>query len=186
MIGYTSSEITSLLTQPIDKATIERIIVHIETSQDDILFDTVYTLSNNASHRISSNALWLLSHGKSFIQSKLHHHQDDLITQTIAEQDDTKCRLFTTILLQQPFELQDIRGDFVDFCMQSITQSSVALAIRANCIKLAYEQCRHFPELLQELLETFNHIQSEDFAPSIQASIRQCQIKAQKLLPKKR
>ena len=46
-------------------------------------------------------------------------------------------------------------------------------AIRAQCIKLAYEQMKHWPELLNELRQTLNMISCEPLSPGLSSAWRQ-------------
>ena len=46
-------------------------------------------------------------------------------------------------------------------------------AIRAQCIKLAYEQMKYWPELLNELRLTLNMISCEPLSPGISSAWRQ-------------
>ena len=45
-------------------------------------------------------------------------------------------------------------------------------AIRAQCIKLAYEQMKYWPELLNELRQTLNMISCEPLSPGISSAWR--------------
>ena len=46
-------------------------------------------------------------------------------------------------------------------------------AIRAQCIKLAYEQMRYWPELLDELRQTLNMISCEPLSPGLRSAWKQ-------------
>ena len=46
-------------------------------------------------------------------------------------------------------------------------------AIRAQCIKLAYEQMKYWPVLLNELRQTLNMISCEPLSPGISSAWRQ-------------
>ena len=48
------------------------------------------------------------------------------------------------LLLRQPYAEEDIRTDFIDYCLMRLADSKLPYAIRALCIKLAYEQMKHF------------------------------------------
>lgn len=46
-------------------------------------------------------------------------------------------------------------------------------AIRAQCIKLAYEQMRYWPELLDELRQTLEMISCEPLSPGLRSAWKQ-------------
>ena len=45
-------------------------------------------------------------------------------------------------------------------------------AVRAQCIKLAYEQMRFWPELLNELRQTLEMISCEPLSPGLRSALR--------------
>ena len=98
---------------------------------------------------------------------------DQLIERAITEQDVTKLRLILTLLLRQPFDEEAIRTDFIDFCLARITDARAPYAIRAQCIKLAYEQMRYWPELLDELRQTLDLISCEPLSPGLRSAWKQ-------------
>ena len=78
-----------------------------------------------------------------------------------------------TLLLRQPFDEEDIRTDFIDFCLMRLTDPKSPYAVRALCIKLAYEQMRYWPELLNELRQTLEMINREPLSPGLRSAWRQ-------------
>ena len=89
------------------------------------------------------------------------------------EQDTTKLRLMLTLLLRQPYTEEDVRTDFIDFGLMRLADPKSPYAIRAQCIKLAYEQMRYWPELLNELSQTLNMISCEPLSPGLRSAWRQ-------------
>ena len=84
-----------------------------------------------------------------------------------------KLRLILTLLLRQPFDEEAIRTDFIDFCLTRLADPKSPYAVRALCIKLAYEQMRHWPELLNELRQTLEMISCEPLSPGLRSAWRQ-------------
>lgn len=82
-------------------------------------------------------------------------------------------RLMLNLLLRQPFSEDTMRTDFLDFCLKKITATSQPYAIRALCMKLAYEQCRFFPELREELAMVLDMLQTEHLSPGLLSAYRQ-------------
>ena len=77
------------------------------------------------------------------------------------------------LLLRQPYTEEDIRTDFIDYCLMRLTDPKSPYAVRAQCIKLAYEQMRYWPELLNELRQTLNMISCEPLSPGLSSAWRQ-------------
>ena len=93
------------------------------------------------------NALWTFTHFAVDDNIWLFSKHGQLIIRAIAEHDMTKLRLILTLLLRQPFHEEFVRTAFIDFCLARITDPKSPYAIRAQCIKLAYEQMKYWPEL---------------------------------------
>ena len=89
------------------------------------------------------------------------------------EQDTTKLRLMLTLLLRQPYAEENIRTDFIDYCLMQLTDPKSPYAVRALCIKLAYEQMRYWPELLGELRQALDMISCEPLSPGLRSAWKQ-------------
>ena len=77
------------------------------------------------------------------------------------------------LLLRQPYTEEDIRTDFIDYCLMRLTDPKSPYAVRVLCIKLAYEQMKYWPELLNELRQTLNMISCEPLSPGLSSAWRQ-------------
>ena len=128
---------------------------------NDSLKEELYTLISDEDVRVSYNALWVFAHFDLSNNKWLYAKHDELIDKAIAEKHDGKKRLLLTLILRQPFDRDTLRTDFIDFCFATILSSHESCANRALCMKLAYEQCRFFPELLSELSNCLEIISTE-------------------------
>ena len=137
------------------------------------LKEELYQLTLDADRRVAVNALWVFTHFAADDNVWLFAKHDQLIDRCLEEQDTTKLRLILTLLLRQPFREEAVRTDFIDFCLARITDARAPYAIRAQCIKLAYEQMRHWPELLDELRQTLELISCEPLSPGLRSAWRQ-------------
>ena len=119
--------------------------------ENNCLKEELYQLTPDENNRVAFNALWALSHFDEANNPWLFQKHDDLIDRVLVEKNETKRRLMLSLLLRQPFEEESLRSDFIDFCIAKITACSQPYAIRCYCMKLAYEQMKYYPELLEEL-----------------------------------
>jgi len=99
--------------------------------------------------KVASNAAWILTHAQQ--TQWLQTHQHEMIDIAMSTPSTPLRRLTLALLNEQTFEAENIRSDFVDYCMERINTLSETLGVRSLCIKLAYKQCCLYPELLQEL-----------------------------------
>ncbi len=152
---------------------INDICLLVQGEQNHSLKEQLYQLTLDNDRRVATNALWVFTHFAVVDNEWLYAKHDQLIDRCLKEQDVTKLRLMLNLLLRQPYTEEDIRTDFIDFCLMRLTDPKSPYAVRALCIKLAYEQMRYWPELLNELRQTLNMISCEPLSPGLRSAWRQ-------------
>lgn len=162
-----------LLTHRLSQSEIMQLCASTHGAHNNHLKEKLYQLTLDDDRRVAVNALWTFTHFAAADNEWLYAKHDQLIERAITEQDVTKLRLILTLLLRQPFDEEDIRTDFIDFCLARITDARAPYAIRAQCIKLAYEQMRYWPELLDELRQTLEMISCEPLSSGLRSAWRQ-------------
>lgn len=133
----------------------------------------LYQLTFDEDERVATNALWVFTHFDLQNNEWLYSKHDELIDRVLVEKNETKCRLMLHLLLRQPFEEESLRSDFIDFCIAKITACSQPYAIRCYCMKLAYEQMKYYPELLEELRMALDMLEQEVLSPGMLSAKRQ-------------
>lgn len=151
--------------------------------ENNCLKEELYQLTFDENERVAFNALWALSHFDEANNPWLFQKHDDLIDRVLLEKSMTKLRLMLSLLIRQPFEEATLRSDFIDYCIAKITARSYPYAIRAYCMKLAYEQMKYYPELLTELKAALDMLEQEALSPGLASAKRQVMKKIKKALP---
>lgn len=141
--------------------------------QNHRLKEELYALTNDSDRRVATNALWVFQHFAKADNKWLYAKHDDLIDHCLAMSDATKLRLTLSLLLRQPFEEPQVRTDFIDYCLDHLTDARQPYAIRSQCMKLAYLQMRYWPELLEELKRTLELVARNPMSPAIKSAWRQ-------------
>lgn len=141
--------------------------------RNNSLKEQLYQLTLDSDRRVATNALWVFTHFSAVDNEWLYAKHDQLIDRCLNEKDATKLRLMLNLLLRQPFDEEAIRTDFIDFCLTRLADTKSPYAVRAQCIKLAYEQMRYWPELLNELRQTLEMISCEPLSPGLRSAWRQ-------------
>ena len=155
-----------------------------QDNENNCLKEELYQLTFDENDRVSFNALWALSHFDEANTPWLFQKHDDLIDRVLVEKNETKRRLMLQLLLRQPFEEESLRSDFIDFCIAKITACSQPYAIRCYCMKLAYEQMKYYPELLEELRMALDMLEQEVLSPGLLSAKRQIMKKIKRSLGK--
>lgn len=163
----------TLLTHRLSQSEIMQLCALTQGEHNDNLKEELYQLTLDANRRVAVNALWTFTHFAADDNVWLFAKHDQLIDRCLNEKDTTKLRLILTLLLRQPFDEEAIRTDFIDFCLARISDTRAPYAIRAQCIKLAYEQMRYWPELLDELRQTLEMISCEPLSPGLRSAWKQ-------------
>ena len=141
--------------------------------RNNSLKEQLYQLTLDSDRRVATNALWVFTHFAAVDMEWQYAKHDHLINRCLNEKDSTKLRLNLNLLLRQPYTEEDIRTDFIDFCLTRLADPKSPYAVRAQCIKLAYEQMRYWPELLNELRQTLEMISCEPLSPGLRSAWRQ-------------
>ena len=163
----------SLLSHRLSMDGINEICLLVQGEQNHSLKEQLYQLTLDNDRRVAVNALWVFTHFAVVDNEWLYAKHDQLIDRCLNEKDATKLRLMFTLLLRQPYTEENIRTDFIDFCLMRLTDPKSPYAVRALCIKLAYEQMRYWPELLNELRQTLELISCEPLSPGLRSAWRQ-------------
>ena len=154
--------------------------LQMQGKENNCLKEELYQLTFDENERVTYNALWTLSHFDEANNPWLFQKHDELIDRVLVEKNETKRRLM--LLLRQPFEEESLRSDFIDFCIAKITACSQPYAIRSYCMKLAYEQMKYYPELLEELRMALDMLEQEVLSPGMLSAKRQIMKKIKRSL----
>lgn len=163
----------TLLTHRLSQSEIKELCALTHGARNNHLKEELYQLTLDDDRRVAVNALWTFTHFTAADSEWLYAKHDQLIDRCMKEQDTTKLRLILSILLRQPFEEETVRTDFIDFCLARLIDARASYAIRALCIKLAYEQMKYWSELLNELRQMLDLISNEPLSPGLRSAWRQ-------------
>ena len=161
------------LTNRLSQDELHELCALTQGEQNNHLKEELYQLTLDNDRRVAINALWTFTHFALADNEWLYAKHDQLIDRCLKEKDATKLRLMLNLLLRQPFDEEDIRTDFIDYCLMRLTDPKSPYAVRAQCIKLAYEQMRYWPELLNELRQTLEMISCEPLSPGLRSAWKQ-------------
>lgn len=163
----------TLLTHRLSQSEIKQLCASTHGARNNHLKEELYQLTLDDDRRVAINALWTFTHFAADDNVWLFAKHDQLIDRCLNEKDATKLRLMLNLLLSQPYTEEDIRTDFIDFCLARLTDARAPYAIRAQCIKLAYEQMKYWSELLDELRQTLEMISCEPLSPGLCSAWKQ-------------
>lgn len=96
-------------------------------------------------------AAWALTHLPESDNIYINMYRAKLVDFAIATPDTSMRRLSLVLLERLEWSIDDVRTDLLDFCLDHMMLPDEPYGVKALCMKLAYQQCRHYPELKAEL-----------------------------------
>lgn len=133
--------------------------------------EELFSLACNEDDRIAYNTLWVFTHFPATDMRWLSSKRDVLIDLLLHTDHVGKQRLILTLLEHQSIPVEEIRTDYLDFCLSKIN-ATAPYAIRALSLKQAYRMCRHYPDLLTELRLEMDMMIHGPLSPGLRSAIR--------------
>lgn len=138
------------------------------------LYELIYDEDDNVSYQV----LWVFTHLNREENEWLFSRQEELINEVLCCKHPGKRRLLLNLLLKQPLP-DPMRVDFLDFCLERMLSKDELPGVQSLCMKLAYRQCCHIPELLHEFKSMLD-IMEVDLLPTSIRTVRKNVLKAMK------
>lgn len=162
----------TLLASRIHNADVRRLALQTQGSGGEAFAASLYALMANDDTRVANNAAWVLTHARPAGRRYLQGRQQELVDAALSASGETRRRLLLTLLHQQRFDAENIRVDFLDFCLAAIVDGRQSVAVRALCVYLAEALCRPFAELREELAMTLSMLDGEELKPGLRHARR--------------
>ncbi len=118
---------------------------------DTAVREGLFAAMQGDDRREAFNAAWALTHLPASDNKYIDAHREMLVDFALATPDTSLRRLSLALLERLEWPVDAIRTDLLDFCLEHMIMAVEPYGIRALCIKLAYLQCHHCPELKYEL-----------------------------------
>lgn len=168
-----------LLSQKINLPQIKSVVSWASGSRENLAM--LWGFARTDDRRTSVNAIWVMTHLPETDAEWLLSLRDEMIDILLTETDTGKKRMLLQLLREQEYDADDIRTDFLDYCMSKINSECEPYAVRCFSIYAAYKMSRHFPELLSELEEHLDMMQYQPLSPGLKSALRQTKSKIAKL-----
>lgn len=141
----------------------------------------LWYLVDSDDRQTSVNALWTITHLPDAEEEWLQSLRDEMIERLLVETDASKKRMLLQLLREQDYDADNIRTDFLDYCMSKINSECEPYAVRCFSIYCAFKMCRHFPELVTELEEHLDMMAYQSLSPGLKSALRQTKARICKL-----
>lgn len=171
--------IETLLSGKINMPQIKNVVSWSCGSQENLC--QLWEMANSDDRRTSANALWAMTHLPDYNHEWILSLRDDMIDMLLAETDTGKKRMLLHLLKEQEYEAEQIRTDFLDYCLAKINSEQEPYAIRGYSIHASFKMCRHYPELIAELAEHLDMLSHQPLSPALKSALQQTKKRISKL-----
>ena len=153
------------LRQTFSEGGAQEIYQEIKACGDFLGFAHRYAFSQD--YRVARSALWGLTKASKKELSLLQEILNELIDQAMQTENSSIRRLSLNIIERLELYEEDLRTDFLDFCIEHATDVEEFPGIQAVCMKLAYRMCKFYPELMDELKRTLEAMEIDYYKPAV-------------------
>ncbi|MBP5679681.1 MAG: hypothetical protein J6X31_01335 [Bacteroidales bacterium] len=156
---------TERLQQTFSEGGAQEIYQEVKAEGDFLAFAKRYVFS--ADYRVARSALWGLTKASNQELSGLQVLLNDLIDQALQTGNSSVRRMTLNIIERLQMEEEDLRTDFLDFCLEHAVDVSEFPGIQTLCMKLAHRMCSFYPELMGEFRRTLEGMDVEYYKPAV-------------------
>lgn len=118
-------------------------------------------------YRVARSALWGLTKASDMELSELQLLMNELIDLAMKTENPSVRRLTLNVIERLKMKEEELRTDFLDFCLEHLLNVEEFPGIQAVCAKLAFRMCKFYPELMDELMRTLEGMEIEYYKPAV-------------------
>ena len=153
------------LRQTFSEGGAQEIYQDVKAGGDFLGFASRYAFSED--YLVARSALWGLTKANKEELSQLQVILNDFINQAMQTENSSVRRLTLNIVERLEIKEDDLRTDFLDFCLEHITDVEEFPGIQSVCMKLAFRMCKFYPELMDELKRTLEAMEIDYYKPAV-------------------
>ena len=121
----------------------------------------------DADYHVARSALWGLTKASDDELSQLQGLLNELIVQAMQTENSSVRRLTLNVIERLELTEDDLRSDFLDFCMEHMVTGDEFPGVQTLCMKLAYRMCNFYPELMEEFKRIVDAMEIDYYKPAV-------------------
>ena len=163
--------ISILSVKPLHKSSVDAIVGDILVGGTDI--STLWEITCGDDPRLAWHAVWVMEVLCKKERSMLLPYRREIVEKILANRgEEGELRLWLNISLMLLPEMEEIDVDLLNFTLDNICNMRLPVAVRAVCIKIAYQLCRREPDLLKELQAVLSMLDLKEEQAAIKCVVR--------------
>ena len=147
----------------------EALTIYNKVKKDNDFIGFTKRYMHDEDYRVARNALWAMTKATNSELSQLQPIYNELIDLAMTTDNSSVCRLSLNIIERLKMEEDDLRTDFLDFCLEKMTAIDGLPGIQSLAMKLAYRMCKFYPELMDELIVTLKAMEMDFYPPAVKS-----------------
>jgi len=153
------------LKQTFSEGGAQEIYLEIKSSGDFLGFAKQFAF--DADYRVARSALWGLTKASDKELSQLQVLLNELIDQAMHTENSSVRRLTLNIIERLELTENNMRADFLDFCLEHMVAGDEFPGVQTLCMKLAYRMSNFYPELKEEFKRILDAMEIEYYKPAV-------------------
>ncbi len=134
--------------------------------QDDFL-GLARRYCHDADYRVARNVLWTLTKASDLELAQLQPMLQELIDLALMPGHSSVRRLVLNLIVRLQLSEEDLRTDFLDYCLERMVDVEELPGIQSLAMKLAHRMCAFYPELYDELIRTLKGMEIDFYKPAV-------------------
>ena len=155
------------LKQAFSEGGAQEIYQEVKAGGDFLGFARRYVFDED--YRVARSALWGLTKASDNELSELQLLMNELIDLAMKTENPSVRRLTLNVIERLKMKEEELRTDFLDFCLEHLLNVEEFPGIQAVCAKLAFRMCKFYPELMDELIRTLEGMEIEYYKPAVKS-----------------
>ena len=155
------------LKQAFSEGGAQEIYQEVKAGGDFLGFARRYVFDKD--YRVARSALWGLTKASDNELSELQLLMNELIDLAMKTENPSVRRLALNVIERLKMKEEELRTDFLDFCLEHLLNVEEFPGIQAVCAKLAFRMCKFYPELMDELMRTLEGMEIEYYKPAVKS-----------------
>ena len=123
----------------------EALAIYNEVKQSGDLIGFCRTFMNHEDYQVARNALWGVTKASKAEHAQLQPLLHPLIDLAMQTDNASVRRLSLHHIERLKLEEDDLRTDFLDFCLAHMVNPDEFPGIQSLCMKIAYRMCKFYP-----------------------------------------
>lgn len=163
--------ISTLSVKPLHKSSVDAIVGDILVGGTDI--STLWEITCGDDPRLVWHAVWVMEVLCKKERSLLLPYRRRIVEKILANRgEEGELRLWLNISLMLLPEVKEIDVDLLNFTLDNICNMRLPVAVRAVCIKIAYQLCKREPDLLKELQAVLSMLDLKEEQAAIKCVVK--------------